>query len=673
MFDGTERRFASTAFRPVIDHGGAAFDLPVEGNAEPKRYSAPLALGRGHIVQYLVAGREGRWQALPFGIDVARGEWFDIFPEAPQPRDWEHWTQPGMTANAQCLSCHTTGYVRGYAIEGDRYATRWAEGGVGCEACHGPGQQHVQELEKSDRHPRYPLEGHTALTSGRDTLTACAPCHSRRLEIRDGFVPGAELQDYFDAPELLETDMYYPDGRVRGEAFEWWSFQMSHMAERGVTCLDCHEPHSGKLRAEGDGLCLRCHVGALASASHTHHPPGSSGARCVACHMSLTVFMERDRRHDHSFQRPDPEGAARLGAPDPCASCHEDKPVGWSSKLVAQWYGPTPATLAQREVALIIESGRRGDDTRVEDMIALMSGGTDVVRRTSIARLLASWGGREDVQHALKLAASQDPEPLARAAAVQALGDVPELPTTVQDICRLATKDARRLVRIEAGFSLRQSPSSSMSSTDGSAVRRAFEEWEQAQDLRADLPETNYNRGVFLAGREDTAGAEAAYRAALARWADYAPAREALAALLADAGRPIEAERELRALVARSPEQAKPHCLLGLHLGRYASWPDGASELEECLARDPDAPRARYNLGLLYAKTGDLDRATGVLEEAIRDPESRSDALRALVRLGSANDDGALVDKWLQEALLADPDLRNEPTVARALQDRGSR
>ena len=43
---------------------------------------------------------------------------------------------------------------------------------------------------------------------------------------------------------LLDPDLYFPDGQIKGEVYEYGSFIQSRMFHEGVTCSDCHEPHS---------------------------------------------------------------------------------------------------------------------------------------------------------------------------------------------------------------------------------------------------------------------------------------------------------------------------------------------------------------------------------------------------------------------------------------------
>jgi len=97
--------------------------------------------------------------------------------------------------------------------------------------------------------------------------------------------------------------MYHADGQIDGEVFEYGSFLQSRMYSAGVTCSNCHEPHSAKLRADGNGLCAQCHLPAKFDVpGHTHHQAASPGAQCVNCHMPAKTYMIVDDRRDHSFR-----------------------------------------------------------------------------------------------------------------------------------------------------------------------------------------------------------------------------------------------------------------------------------------------------------------------------------------------------------------------------------
>jgi predicted CXXCH cytochrome family protein len=170
----------------------------------------------------------------------------------------------------------------------------------------------------------------------------CAQCHARRGQIAEGYSAGNPFLDYY-RPALLTNPLYYADGQQRDEVYNWGSFLQSKMYASGVTCSDCHNPHSGKLRAEGNTLCATCHLPSrYDSATHHHHRTGSAAAVCIACHMPTTTYMVIDPRHDHSLRIPRPDLSVKLGTPNPCNGCHTNRDARWAATQVNQWYGHDP-------------------------------------------------------------------------------------------------------------------------------------------------------------------------------------------------------------------------------------------------------------------------------------------------------------------------------------------
>jgi predicted CXXCH cytochrome family protein len=645
-FDGAPQRFPSLAVRPLRREDALHVEL-LDG---PGR-TLPLAWVMGHaqVEQFLTPAPGGRLQALPVAWDPGEAVWFDLFPNAAASREPVHWMGRAMTANGECIACHVTGFVKGYDAVTDAYATRWVEPGVGCEACHGPRADHVARRERGEPDAA-PPPSRAAMT------TACAPCHSRRIEIASGFAPGRPIEDFFDL-ELLDSDAYHADGQQAAESYEWTGFQTSRMAADGVLCQDCHDPHRGRLRAAGDALCLGCHDAALAGGDHRHHAPSVA---CADCHMPAVVFMQRDERRDHHFSRPDPTATRMLGVPNACGGCHRDRPVSWAEAWVDRWYGVGAERVRRRAMTQALEAGRRGRSDAAPGLIALLGSDADAVRRASAARLLAPWASGVEARAAL-VAAARDPAALVRAAAVRALGDAAGRDPEAERTVRAAARDPVRLVRVEAGFAL------AGLGGDDQAVDAARAEWLASQQTNADRPETHHNRGLFLTARGDAAGAEAAYRHAVRLSPDALASRQNLAMLLAASGRDADAERELEALLERRPGWPPAAFALGLLLGRQARWAEAAHALEQCVAGDPAHPRGLYNLGLVYLKLGESERAAMALEGAAAQAESRADALRELVRLAHARRDEAALARWLPDALRADPDVGNDPRVRRAL------
>ena len=189
-------------------------------------------------------------------------------------------------------------------------------------------------------------------------LDTCAACHSRRRVLTKDAMPGPPLLDSY-APAFLEPGLYHVDGQIDGEVFEYGSFIQSRMYHAGVTCSDCHDPHSLALRAEGNGLCSQCHMPAkFDTAEHHHHQSGSTGAQCVSCHMPTKTYMVVDRRHDHSFRVPRPDLSASVGTPNACTQCHTNQRADWAARAVAEWYPHGRQT--QSHYATALNAGRIG-------------------------------------------------------------------------------------------------------------------------------------------------------------------------------------------------------------------------------------------------------------------------------------------------------------------------
>ena len=207
------------------------------------------------------------------------------------------------------------------------YHTTFSEIDVSCEACHGPASVHV-ELARSDswfwdRKRGYGLARLKTLDS-RPQIDTCAPCHSRRGMLYPDFRPGGHYHDYFDN-ELLEESTYYADGQIMDEDYEYGSFLQSKMFQKGIRCTDCHNPHSMRLKQDGNtslhGL-PSASGGQVRLAGSPLPQVGLHRRLCAECHMPETTYMEVDPRRDHSIRIPRPDLSVALGTPNACTRCH---------------------------------------------------------------------------------------------------------------------------------------------------------------------------------------------------------------------------------------------------------------------------------------------------------------------------------------------------------------
>ena len=176
-----------------------------------------------------------------------------------------------QTWNHMCAECHSTNLRKGYRRRTEhRYETTWSEIDVACEACHGPGSRarRLGEAAKDRRAaaapaarprrasprrrrrrragrwtPRPASRAATAPPRRDAELETCARCHSRRATARRGLRTGRPLLDTH-RPALLDHGLYFADGQIADEVYEYGSFLQSKMHAAGVTCSDCHDPHS---------------------------------------------------------------------------------------------------------------------------------------------------------------------------------------------------------------------------------------------------------------------------------------------------------------------------------------------------------------------------------------------------------------------------------------------
>jgi predicted CXXCH cytochrome family protein len=191
------------------------------------------------------------------------------------PATWDSQSKTWKPAQAvdgstQCIGCHTTGY--------DPATKTSAQLGVGCEACHGPGSEHVGGPKKN------PMMKPKELTPERQAMI-CGQCHSvghdtsGKYAFPVGFRPGDDLaQCFVDAK---------PTSPGRNQQYS--EFITSKHSKSGVTCVTCHNPHNtstnpAQLKKPVTELCLGCHAATIKDLA-SHAPSAPEGATCATCHM----------------------------------------------------------------------------------------------------------------------------------------------------------------------------------------------------------------------------------------------------------------------------------------------------------------------------------------------------------------------------------------------------
>jgi predicted CXXCH cytochrome family protein len=406
---------------------------PARDPHPPGAPAKPAAwIGVAPLAQVLLPGVRGRFQVFDPAHDAAKGEWFSIFGAAPPaPHEWGHWSRGGMTWNAQCAACHTTGFVKGYDAARDAYGSRMESLGVGCAACHGAmAAEHGRGARPSANAGAAKPSAASAEPTGH-AASACRACHTRREELTGAARPGEPFDRHYRLRHADEPDLYAPDGQARGEVFEAGSLALSRMGHAGVTCGDCHEPHGGKLRVanDDDALCLGCHApptrrGAtpIDAAAHAHHDRNSEGARCVSCHMPLVTVMGRDARRDHRFSSPNPRLARDLGLPLACDRCHGREAPTWAVTQVGRWFprGSSARLSGDEARTRALAAASRGDLAAARLLADRVPSEPIDAWRATLLLAIAPFAGDAFVQNAL-VRGLDDASPDVRHAAIAPL------------------------------------------------------------------------------------------------------------------------------------------------------------------------------------------------------------------------------------------------------------
>ena len=627
------------------------------------------------LQQYLIEFPDDRIQALSIAWDSRpkdRGgqHWFHLYPnEEIKHDDILHWTKLNQNWNFMCSECHSTGVKKNYDAASDRFDTKWAEISVGCETCHGQGSRHVAWAH--DQRSRWPFGKHEDKSEGlvvqfderrnatwghdpasgnpqrnvspailRKEVETCGLCHARRAEFSEAWTPGQWLSDTHAVAELSHG-LYYADGQMQDEVYNYGSFKQSRMFAAGVTCGDCHDPHSEKLKAPGDGVCLQCHASdKYAAAAHNHHEAVNPPVGCASCHMPTRTYMVVDPRHDHSLRIPRPDLSVKLGTPNACNDCHKDKSAQWAASTVESWYGSDKKGFQNYAEAFHAAWSDQPDAARLLAAVFADNNAPAFARASALTDLapeLSPTNGN------LAKVGISDPDPMVRIGALDMLESMPA--NLIWQLAAPLLSDPSRGVRIRAASLLAAVPTANQPAADRERFERAAAEFIDAQRLNANRPESRSALGSFYAKRGRPVEAEAEYKAALRLSPQFAPAAINLADLYRGLGREADGETVLRAALVVSPNDAGLHYALGLTLVRLKRGDEALGELRQAAALDTDQARYAYVYAVALHSAGHRSEAVATLNDNFaRHPDDR-DTLMALISFSrEAGDIGSALE-----------------------------
>ncbi len=176
---------------------------------------------------------------------------------------FKSWTGAGQPDS--CLLCHTTGWDTKKANHGsDEVDYRKNLLGIQCEACHGPGSEHV----KGGGDPSKITVDYTA--------EMCGSCHTgSHHPTYDEW----EESDHANALASLKGSSHAADHCLECHSADYWYDRTVTLetAQESITCVMCHFAHGSnfehQLREEGEKLCSLCHTtSGSRPPSSPHHP-----------------------------------------------------------------------------------------------------------------------------------------------------------------------------------------------------------------------------------------------------------------------------------------------------------------------------------------------------------------------------------------------------------------
>lgn len=291
--------------------------------------------------------------------------------------------------NDHCINCHSTGGNPG--LKGPKTLdTSVGELGIACEACHGPGENHVAYHNNRPNNPASDSKAtltHPAKLDHVRSSQICGQCHGVFVRLgaqgmkfaQNGiqFRPGDDLNAsryYVQFPsedssardrELFQRnrdffrERWWDDGTMLAGGREYSAMQRSPCYVKGeASCLSCHSMHDSDPDDQliegmrGNQACIQCHAEAkftTALATHSHHVADSSGSNCMNCHMPHTSYALFSAIRNHTITSPNIRNSVQHGVPNACNLCHLDKTLDWTQNNLSKWFAQPKLELSEDE------------------------------------------------------------------------------------------------------------------------------------------------------------------------------------------------------------------------------------------------------------------------------------------------------------------------------------
>lgn len=408
-FEQVEHELRVTMPDPAWADATQARGIDIRTVEDPPMVTKRLQMmtGSHHMQTYWIAtGQGSELRQVPWYYHIPEKRWIPAEDSYITPPDTPHET---IVWNANCVVCHS---VRGRPKphpQGGLFYTDVVELGIACEACHGPGDEHVRRQKELASHPDLSRDRQADLKiinpaqlDSRRSTEVCGQCHAtfqpldgpkwlqEGYPFRPGKLPLRASHKFvdFDDPDEYSREFtlsgFWSDGTSRIGGREYMALVKSSCFTEGeMSCLSCHSMHSSEPndqlaeRMESNRACVQCHDSYEQQIEqHTHHAATSEGSRCYNCHMPKITYALFKSIRSHRIDSPSVTTSLQTDRPNACNLCHTDQSLAWTAGHLSDWYG-------QDTVPVV------GDDETISDTVNLLLKG-DAVQRT-IAAASLSW------------------------------------------------------------------------------------------------------------------------------------------------------------------------------------------------------------------------------------------------------------------------------------------
>ncbi|MEZ4937306.1 MAG: multiheme c-type cytochrome [Crocinitomicaceae bacterium] len=581
------------------------FKVTIEEAGSKNSYYVWKTFGFWPLQQYLVKGDNGEIYTLRVSWNSESSQWYHQYSQQKiAPDDWLHWTKGGQRWNTMCADCHSTNVKKNYDPEKQHFATSYSSLTVGCESCHGPGSEHLAWA----KNPSDGDKGIFKAVDQKSILNTCAPCHSRRTKLREEVLPWEDYHENYWV-QNLSPDFYEVDGQIKEEDYVFGSFLSSKMYHEGVKCDDCHDPHSLKLKAEGNNLCLSCHEPEYNKKEHHFHEENTLASNCVNCHMPGKNYMGHDFRRDHSFRVPRPDQSVRFGTSNACNQCHHDKSPQWAAKSIEKWYG------AERKVHfsdfLALSSREELDSLEQKKLVAFVydPGFPEIARSAVVENLqykLSAIYLKELVQN------QQASSPMVLNSVLQILTQ--ESPEARLYFARQHLNHSNRMVRMSATKLVLGIPQNQFSNEELQWIQRNEKELLQSLKYNSDFPSGRLQLADYYLQKNQIDKALQEYAIALKMDSLLLPVYSNLATAFNLKGQNEKALQILDIGIRKDPMNGQLDYLKGLLLHEMGLKNEAIRSLNHSINKSPRLVKSYYNLGVILIEDKKWSEAIQIVD-----------------------------------------------------------